>query len=182
MSAPYPTRASSRPAWDTGSTSPRRSPGRPQAGDSPVVDLEAVGLRHLVVENGLLDLFLLGHLPVDFLPPPGPQRDAKPPAFLLECDRRFGCRLERDVPLAHRAAARELDSIEHTSHRRIRAGLHEGPKSFVVPEPALPHRTPPEPPRHVHPQGTKEALEGRRVLRGGPLWMDDRAAAKTFAR
>src|SRR2546428_2332640 len=130
MSAPYPTRASSRPAWDTGSTSPRPSPGRSQAGDSPVVDLEDVGLRNLVVENGLLDLFLLGHLPVDFLPPPGPQRDAKPPAFLLECDRRFGCRLERDVPLAHRAAAREMDAVEHTSHRRLRGRRHRGPASF----------------------------------------------------
>src|SRR2546428_5882922 len=116
MSAPYPTRASSRPAWDTGSTSPRPSPGRSQAGDSPVVDLEDVGLRNLVVENGLLDLFLLGHLPVDFLPPPGPQRDAKPPAFLLECDRRSGCRLERDVPLPHPSAARDPDSRGCQSH------------------------------------------------------------------
>src|SRR5437879_10312170 len=145
MSAPYPTRASSRPAWDTGSTSPRRSPGRSQAGDSPVVDLEDLGLRNLVVENGLLDLFLLGHLPVDFLPPPGLQCDAKPPAFFLECDGGLRGGFERDVPLAHRAAARELDAVEHTSHRRFRAGLHEGPKSVVVPEPALPKRTRPEP-------------------------------------
>src|SRR2546422_5958768 len=117
-----PTRASSRPAWDTGSTSPRPSPGRSRAGESPVVDLEDVGLRNLVVENGLLDLFLLGHLLVDFLPPPGLQRDAKPPALLLECDRGFGCRLERDVSLAHRAATRELDSVEDTSHLRLWAG------------------------------------------------------------
>src|SRR5437899_3515178 len=149
MSAPYPTRASSRPAWDTGSTSPRRSPGRPQAGDSPVVDLEDVGLRNLVVENGLLDLFLFGHLPVDFLPPPGLQCDAKPPAFFLECDGVLRGGLELDVSLAHRAAARELDAVEHTSHRRLRAGRHEGPKPFVFPRPRLPNRTPPEPQRHV---------------------------------
>src|SRR2546428_8408387 len=122
MSERVTTRASSRPAWDTGSTSPRPSPGRSRAGESPVVDLEDVGLRNLVVENGLLDLFLLGHLLVDFLPPPGLQRDAKPPALLLECDRGFGCRLERDVSLAHRAATRELDSVEDTSHRRVGAG------------------------------------------------------------
>src|SRR3989442_9203755 len=126
MSAPYPTRASSRPAWDTGSTSPRRSPGRPQAGDSPVVDLEDVGLRNLVVENGLLDLFLFGHLPVDFLPPPGLQCDAKPPAFFLECDGGLPGGFERDVPLAHRAAARELDSVEQASDRPVPGGAPRG--------------------------------------------------------
>src|SRR2546425_1798510 len=146
MSERVPTRASSRPAWDTGSTSPRPSPGRSRAGESPVVDLEDVGLRNLVVENGLLDLFLLGHLPVDFLPPPGLQRDAKPPALLLECDRGFGCRLERDVPLAHRAAARELDSVEHTSHRRVRAGRPPGRPAPVCSGPAAAHPTPPAPP------------------------------------
>src|SRR3989442_6741199 len=128
MSAPYPTRASYRPAWDTGSTSPRPSPGRCQVGDSPVVDLEDVGLRNLVVENGLLDLFLLGHLPVDFLPPPGLQRDSKPPAVLLECDGGLRGGFELDVPLAHRAAARELDSVEDTSHRRFRGGPPPGPQ------------------------------------------------------
>src|SRR2546425_7782581 len=168
MSAPYPTRASSRPAWDTGSTSPRRSPGRPQAGDSPVVDLEDVGLRNLVVENGLLDLFLLGHLLVDFLPPPGLQRDAKPPALLLECDRGFGCRLERDVSLAHRAATRELDSVEDTSHRRVGGGPPQGPGAFLVSPPAPSHPTPPEPPRHVNAQGAIEELGGRRVPPGRP--------------
>src|SRR3989454_1065971 len=149
MSAPYPTRASSRPAWDTGSTSPRPSPGRSQAGDSPVVDLEDVGLRNLVVENGLLDLFLLGHLPVDFLPPPGLQCDAKPPAFFLECDGGLRGGFERDVPLAHRAAARELDPVEHASHRRFRAGLPQGPQALFVCAAAAPHPTPPEPPRHL---------------------------------
>src|SRR2546425_10372069 len=137
MSAPYPTRASSRPAWDTGSTSPRRSPGRPQAGDSPVVDLEDVGLRNLVVENGLLDLFLFGHLPVDFLPPPGLQCDAKPPAFFLECDGGLRGGLELDVSLAHRAAARELDSVEHASHRRFRAGPRTVPKALFGARAAL---------------------------------------------
>src|SRR2546428_3644053 len=127
MSERVATRASSRPSWDTGSSAPGRAPGRSRAGESPVVDLEDVGLRNLVVENGLLDLFLLGHLPLDFLPPPGLQRDAKPPALLLECDRGFGCRLERDVPLAHRAAARELDSVEHTSHPRVPVGPPPGP-------------------------------------------------------
>src|SRR2546425_6364134 len=146
MSERVPTRASSRPAWDTGSTSPRPSPGRSRAGESPVVDLEDVGLRNLVVENGLLDLFLLGHLLVDFLPPPGLQRDAKPPALLLECDRGFGCRLERDVPLAHRAAARELDSVEDTSHRRVRGGPPRGPPTPLSVAPAPPHRPPPQPP------------------------------------
>src|SRR2546425_5178102 len=150
MSAPYPTRASSRPAWDTGSTSPRPSPGRSQAGDSPVVDLEDVGLRNLVVENGLLDLFLLGHLPVDFLPPPGLQCDAKPPAFFLECDGGLRGGFERDVPLAHRAAARELDAVEHTSHRRFRASHHPSPKRFVVSRPGLSHCTPPVPPPYVN--------------------------------
>src|SRR2546427_2497684 len=169
MSAPYPTRASSRPAWDTGSTSPRPSPGRSRAGDSPVVDLEDVGLRNLVVENGLLDLFLLGHLPVDFLPPPGLQCDAKPPASLLECDGGLRGGFERDVPLAHRAAARELDPVEHTSHRRFPAGLHKGPQSFVLSQPAPSQRTPPEPPRHLHAQRAIEALQGRECLRGVPL-------------
>src|SRR2546425_10722444 len=145
MSAPYPTRASSRPAWDTGSTSPRPSPGRSQAGDSPVVDLEDVGLRNLVVENGLLDLFLLGNLPVDFLPPPGLQCDAKPPAFFLECDGGLRGGLELDVSLAHRAAARELDSVEHASHRRFRAGLPKGPQGLVGCGTAPPHRPPPAP-------------------------------------
>src|SRR2546425_12241660 len=134
MSAPYPTRASSRPAWDTGSTSPRPSPGRSQVGDSPVVDLEDVGLRNLVVENGLLDLFLLGHLPVDFLPPPGLQRDSKPPAVLLECDGGLRGGFELDVPLPHRAAAREMDSVEDTSHRRFSAGRPQGPGApFMAP-------------------------------------------------
>src|SRR3989475_6959571 len=126
MSAPYPTRASYRPAWDTGSTSPRRSPGRSQAGDSPVVDLEDLGLRNFVVENGLLDLFLLGHLPVDFLPPPGLQRDAKPPAFFLECDGGLRGGFQRDVTPAHRGAARELNAVEHTSHRPSPASLPPG--------------------------------------------------------
>src|SRR2546422_1754829 len=147
MSAPYPTRASSRPAWDTGSTSPRPSPGRSQAGDSPVVDLEDVGLRNLVVENGLLDLFLLGHLPVDFLPPPGLQCDAKPPAFFLECDGGLRGGFERDVPLAHRAAARELDAVEHTSHRRVPAGRPQGATALLLPAPAPSHRPPPAAPR-----------------------------------
>src|SRR3989454_8226335 len=147
MSAPYPTRASSRPAWDTGSTSPRPSPGRSQAGDSPVVDLEDVGLRNLVVENGLLDLFLLGHLPVDFLPPPGLQCDAKPPAFFLECDGGFRGGFERDVSLAHRAAARELDAVAHTSHRRLRGGRHHSPSALVVARPPPPHPHPPSAPR-----------------------------------
>src|SRR5256885_6304309 len=146
MSAPYPTRASSRPAWDTGSTSPRPSPGRSQAGDSPVVDLEDVGLRNLVVENGLLDLFLLGHLPVDFLPPPGLQCDAKPPAFFLECDGGLRGEFERDVPLAHRAAARELDAVEHASHRRVPAALPPGPQTSLLSHPPLPHPTPLAPP------------------------------------
>src|SRR2546425_2093727 len=176
MSAPYPTRASSRPAWDTGSTSPRPSPGRAQAGDSPVVDLEDVGLRNLVVENGLLDLFLFGHPPVDFLPPPGLQCDAKPPAFFLECDGGLRGGLELDVSLAHRAAARELDSVEHASHRRFPAGLHKGPKAFLVSEPALPQRTPPEPPRHVNAQGAMETVEGRQFLREGHLATDERPA------
>src|SRR3989442_4770459 len=140
MSAPYPTRASSRPAWDTGSTSPRRSPGRPQAGDSPVVDLEDVGLRNLVVENGLLDLFLFGHLPVDFLPPPGLQCDAKPPAFFLECDGGLRGGLELDGSPAHRAAARELEFVEHASHRRVPAGLPQRPQSFVLFGPARAQR------------------------------------------
>src|SRR3989454_3525245 len=161
MSAPYPTRASSRPAWDTGSTSPRPSPGRSQAGDSPVVDLEDVGLRNLVVENGLLDLFLLGHLPVDFLPPPGLQCDAKPPAFFLECDGGLRGGFERDVPLAHRAAARELDAVEHTSHRRVPGRLHPGPQGLVLPPPAPPHRTHPAPPRHASAHGGPEKREGR---------------------
>src|SRR2546422_3180614 len=153
MSAPYPTRASYRPAWDTGSTSPRPSPGRSQAGDSPVVDLEDVGLRNLVVENGLLDLFLLGHLPVDFLPPPGLQCDAKPPAFFLECDGGLRGEFERDVPLAHRAAARGLDSVEHASHRRGREGPPHPPELVVGFRDALPQNAPPahppqrEPPR-----------------------------------
>src|SRR2546422_4835422 len=147
LSGRGPHRPSSRPAWDPGSTSPRPSPGRSRAGESPVVDLEDVGLRNLVVENGLLDLFLLGHLPVDFLPPPGLQRDAKPPALLLECDRGFGCRLERDVPLAHRAAARELDSVEDTSHRRVPTG--PPPRRRGI----FPCRTPtpPTPPSHRPP-------------------------------
>src|SRR2546428_2473388 len=143
MSSPYPTRASCRPAWDTGSMSPRPSPGRSRAGESPVVDLEDVGLRNLVVENGLLDLFLLGHLLVDFLPPPGLQRDAKPPALLLECDRGFGCRLERDVSLAHRAATRELDSVEDTSHRRVWGGPPHGPGALFVVRTAPSHPRPP---------------------------------------
>src|SRR2546425_11472173 len=147
MSERVPTRASSRPAWDTGSTAPRPSPGRSRAGESPVVDLEDVGLRNLVVENGLLDLSLLGHLPVDFLPPPGLQRDAKPPALLLECDRGFGCRLERDVPLAHRAAAQELDSIEHTSHRRVGGGPPPGPETPVWFRTAASQPPPPAAPR-----------------------------------
>src|SRR5438128_7091238 len=172
MSERVPTRASSRPAWDTGSTSPRPSPGRSQAGDSPVVDLEDVGLRNLVVENGLLDLFLFGHLPVDFLPPPGLQCDAKPPAFFLECDGGLRGGLELDVSLAHRAAARELDSVEHASHRRFRAGLHKGPKSFVVSEPALPNRTHPEPQRHVDAEVAMEALEGREFPRADRLGKD----------
>src|SRR3989442_9019737 len=146
MSAPYPTRASYRPAWDTGSTSPRPSPGRCQVGDSPVVDLEDVGLRNLVVENGLLDLFLLGHLPVDFLPPPGLQRDSKPPAVLLECDGGLRGGFELDVPLAHRAAARELDSVEDTSHRRVWAGPPKRPESlFVSPTRPSPYTPPPAP-------------------------------------
>src|SRR2546422_8721307 len=132
MSAPYPTRASSRPAWDIGSTSPRPSPGRSRAGDSPVVALEDVGLRNLVVENGLLDLFLLGHLPVEFLPPPGLQCDAKPPAFLLECDGGLRGGFERDVPLAHRAAPRELDPVEHAPHRRVPAGAAAGAEAAVT--------------------------------------------------
>src|SRR5256885_8912783 len=164
MSAPYPTRASSRPAWDTGSTSPRPSPGRSQAGDSPVVDLEDVRLRNLVVENGLLDLFLLGHLPVDFLPPPGLQCDAKPPAFFLECDGGLRGGFERDVPLAHRAAARELDAVEHTSHRRFRAGPPQGPQAFLVPQPALPHTPHPRPPRHRDARGGQEVSGMSRVL------------------
>src|SRR2546428_1507665 len=164
MSERVPTRASSRPAWDTGSTSLRPSPGRSRAGESPVVDLEDVGLRNLVVENGLLDLFLLGHLPLDFLPPPGLQRDAKPPALLLECDRGFGCRLERDVPLAHRAAARELDSVEHTSHRRVPAGPPPGPETPVVCPPAPPPPPPPPPPPHPHPPGGPGAPGGRARL------------------
>src|SRR2546428_5811609 len=147
MSAPYPTRASSRPAWDTGSTSPRPSPGRSQAGDSPVVDLEDVGLRNLVVENGLLDLFLLGHLPVDFLPPPGLQRDAKPPAFFLECDGGLRGGFERDVPLAHRAAARELDSVEHASHRRVPVGPPQNPTALLLSPTPLPPPPPPAAPR-----------------------------------
>src|SRR3989442_13677132 len=147
MSSPYPTRASCRPAWDTGSISPRPSPGRSRAGESPVVDLEDVGLRNLGVESGLLDLFPLGHLLVDFLPPPGLQRDAKPPALLLECDRGFGCRLERDVSLAHRAATRELDSVEDTSHRRVGGGLPQGAGAFFVFRHAGSHRTPAEAPR-----------------------------------
>src|SRR3989454_3201232 len=161
MSAPYPTRASSRPAWDTGSTSPRPSPGRSQAGDSPVVDLEDVGLRNLVIENGLLDLFLLGHLPVDFLPPPGLQCDAKPPAFFLECDGGLRGGFERDVPLAHRAAARELDAVEHTSHRRFRGGLPPGPQGLLMPPPAPPQRSPPERPPHASAHGGPEKREGR---------------------
>src|SRR2546428_1203661 len=148
MSERVPTRASSRPAWDTGSTSPRPSPGRSRAGESPVVDLEDVGLRNLVVENGLLDLSLLGHLPVDFLPPPGLQRDAKPPALLLECDRGFGCRLERDVPLAHRAAARELDSVEDTSHRRFGGGPPHGAHALLVCGPRASPLPPPAAPPH----------------------------------
>src|SRR3989442_13564836 len=156
MSSPYPTRASCRPAWDTGSISPRPSPGRSQAGDSPVMDLEDVGLRNLVVENGLLDLFLLGHLPVDFLPPPGLQCDAKPPAFFLECDGGLRGGFERDVPLAHRAAARELDAVEHTSHRRVPGGPPQGPQAFFVPRPARPQRPHPGPPRPAHPHGGPE--------------------------
>src|SRR2546426_9677629 len=161
MSAPYPTRASSRPAWDTGSTSPRPSPGRSQAGDSPVVDLEDVGLRNLVVENGLLDLFLLGHLPVDFLPPPGLQCDAKPPAFFLECDGGLRGGFERDVPLAHRAAARELDSVEHASHRRVRAGPPTGPQTLFRPRTGRPQRAPPARPPHASAHGGPEKREGR---------------------
>src|SRR2546422_9853753 len=158
-----PTRASSRPAWDTGSTSPRPSPGRSRAGESPVVDLEDVGLRNLVVENGLLDLFLLGHLLVDFLPPPGLQRDAKPPALLLECDRGFGCRLERDVSLAHRAATRELDSVEDTSHRRVRGGPPPGPGGLFVFAPAPPQSHPPRAPPPRRPRGALATRRGPQV-------------------
>src|SRR3989449_3102019 len=161
MSERVPTRASSRPAWDTGSTSPRPSPGRSRAGESPVVDLEDVGLRNLVVENGLLDLSLLGHLPVDFLPPPGLQRDAKPPALLLECDRGFGCRLERDVPLAHRAAARELDSVEDTSHRRFGGGPPAGPATLLLAGTGRPQPPPPRTPPAPEPPGGPRTPGGR---------------------
>src|SRR3989442_7935536 len=161
MSAPYPTRASYRPAWDTGSTSPRPSPGRCQVGDSPVVDLEDVGLRNLVVENGLLDLFLLGHLPVDFLPPPGLQRDSKPPAVLLECDGGLRGGFELDVPLAHRAAARELDSVEDTSHRRFGAGLPQGPKILFLAQTPPSQPPPSEAPQHPNNAGAPGGPAGR---------------------
>src|SRR5947209_7328485 len=85
------------------------------------------------------------------------------------------------APYPTRASSRPAWDTGSTSHRRFRAGLHEGPKSFVVPEPALPNRTHPEPQRHVDAEVAMEALEGREFLREVHLATDDRAAARTFA-
>src|SRR5207247_222884 len=51
---------------------------------STISDVEDVALRDLVIEQRLFELFVLRHLPVDFLSPTFLQGDPKSLAFLLE--------------------------------------------------------------------------------------------------
>src|SRR5207247_9583438 len=106
---------------------------------SAFLDFQRVSFRNFVVIQRLLQFLVLRHLPVDALPPSGPQGDLDPPSLFLEDDLRFRSRLEGDVPLAHGTTARELNAIEDASHRWLGLASDTGPEALVMSEPPLHH-------------------------------------------
>src|SRR5205807_5921599 len=145
--------------------SPCRRLDRPRLVASALSDLENLGFRNLVVEEGLLDLLVLRHLAVDPLPPARTQGDPDRSPLLLEHDLGLRPGFEGDVPFAHRATAGELDAVEDAPHRRLGPARHARRQPFVTPEAALSDRAHSKAERDVDAQVAMEALKGNELGR-----------------
>ncbi len=80
-------------------------------------NFEHIGFRDRVIEQRLFDLFLLRHLPVDPLPPSGPQCDSQASPLFLERDRGVRRGLETDVSRTGASRSRPSGGRASRRHR-----------------------------------------------------------------
>src|SRR5206468_9838301 len=123
-------------------------------------DVEQLRLESSKIEEGLLRLFLLRHLPLDPVPQARAEDDPHGAALLREHDLGVLARDDADVALPHRAPARELHTVHDTEHRGLQPRGDGGTEPFVraqAPPANLPHA---EAQGHIHPEVPVEGPEG----------------------